>query len=85
MDSCVLRVQRMTKEHLGIVLALRVPAFIVITKIDIAPPQVLDVTLSTLSKLLKVHSRVWGVCVRVCACVCVGVCVCVCACVCVCE
>lgn len=31
-------VSRMTKEHLGISLALGVPIFIVITKIDIAPP-----------------------------------------------
>jgi len=30
-------VSRMTKEHLGITLALKIPLFIVITKIDIAP------------------------------------------------
>ena len=30
-------VSRMTKEHLGISLALRVPIFIVITKLDVAP------------------------------------------------
>ena len=30
-------VSRMTKEHLGISLALKIPIFIVITKIDIAP------------------------------------------------
>ena len=29
--------QRMSREHLGIALALRIPFFIVITKIDIAP------------------------------------------------
>lgn len=35
-------VSRMTKEHLGISLALKVPIFIVITKIDIAPPSVYE-------------------------------------------
>ena len=30
-------IQRMTKEHLGISLALKVPIFVVVTKIDIAP------------------------------------------------
>lgn len=35
-------VSRMTKEHLGISLALKVPIFIVITKIDIAPQNVYE-------------------------------------------
>lgn len=30
-------ITRMTREHLGISLALKVPIFIIITKIDIAP------------------------------------------------
>ena len=30
-------ISRMTKEHLGIALALKIPFFIVMTKIDIAP------------------------------------------------
>ena len=46
-------VSRMTKEHLGISLALKVPIFIVITKIDISPPEVLDKTKDTLVKILK--------------------------------
>jgi elongation factor 1-alpha len=33
-------VQMMTKEHIGISLALKLPLFIVITKIDIAPENV---------------------------------------------
>jgi len=41
-------VSRMTKEHLGISLALKVPIFIVITKIDIAPKTVYDQTIDTL-------------------------------------
>jgi len=32
---------RMTKEHLGIALALEIPFFIVMTKIDLVPTEVL--------------------------------------------
>jgi elongation factor 1-alpha len=46
-------VSRMTKEHLGIALALGVPIFIVVTKIDIAPKNVYDDTMKTLMKILK--------------------------------
>jgi len=46
-------VQRMTKEHLGIALALKIPLFIVITKIDIAPKEILKQTLDYLVKILK--------------------------------
>jgi elongation factor 1-alpha len=46
-------VSRMTKEHLGITLALKIPLFIVITKIDIAPKTVLDQTMETLVKIMK--------------------------------
>jgi GTPase len=46
-------VSRMTKEHLGISLALKVPIFIVITKIDICPPNVYEETKDTLVKILK--------------------------------
>ena len=46
-------VSRMTKEHLGISLALKVPIFIVITKIDISPPDVFEKTRDTLVKILK--------------------------------
>lgn len=49
-------VQRMTREHLGIVLALRVPLFIVITKTDIAPPDVYTQTLTSLQKLLRTNA-----------------------------
>lgn len=41
-------VQRMTKEHIGIAMSLKIPIFIVITKIDLAPPEVLSQTLNTL-------------------------------------
>ena len=34
----------MTKEHLGLALALSVPVFVVVTKIDMCPPNVLQVS-----------------------------------------
>ncbi|KAE8350970.1 P-loop containing nucleoside triphosphate hydrolase protein [Aspergillus coremiiformis] len=43
----------MSKEHLGIALALNVPVMIIVTKIDICPPQILQETLSQLNKILK--------------------------------
>lgn len=43
----------MSREHLGIALALNVPVMVIITKIDICPPQILQETLSQLSKILK--------------------------------
>ena len=46
-------VQRMTKEHLGIVISLNIPFFIVFTKIDIAPKEVKEKTINTFSSLLK--------------------------------
>jgi GTPase len=35
-------VSRMTKEHLGISLALKIPIFIIITKIDLPPSTAVD-------------------------------------------
>lgn len=46
-------VSRMTKEHLGIALALKIPMFIVVTKIDIAPKEVHEKTVDTLIKIMK--------------------------------
>ena len=43
----------MSKEHLGIALALNVPVMVIITKIDICPPHVLQETVSQLTKILK--------------------------------
>ena len=43
----------MSKEHLGIALALNVPVMVVITKIDICPPQILQQTVTQLTKILK--------------------------------
>lgn len=43
----------MSKEHLGIALALNVPVLVVITKIDICPPQILEQTITQLTRILK--------------------------------
>lgn len=43
----------MTKEHLGLALALSVPVFVVVTKIDMCPPNVLQDNLKLLFKILK--------------------------------
>ena len=43
----------MTKEHLGLALALNVPVFVVITKIDMCPNNVLQNTLKLLQRVLK--------------------------------
>ncbi|KAK3859724.1 hypothetical protein Pcinc_018177 [Petrolisthes cinctipes] len=43
----------MTKEHLGLALALSVPVFVIVTKIDMCPPNVLQDTLRLLHKILK--------------------------------
>lgn len=46
-------VQRMTKEHLGLCLALKLPFFIVVTRIDATPSNVRQDTTQTILKLLK--------------------------------
>lgn len=46
-------ITRMTKEHLGMAIALNVPIFVVITKVDLCPEPVMKETLKQLSKLLK--------------------------------
>ena len=46
-------VQRMTKEHLGIVISLNIPFFIVFTKVDIAPKEVKEKTTSFFTSILK--------------------------------
>ncbi|KAH8668485.1 GTP-binding protein 1 [Xylariales sp. PMI_506] len=43
----------MSKEHLGIALALNVPVMVVVTKIDICPPNILEQTIQQITKILK--------------------------------
>ena len=46
-------VLKMTREHLGIIKALKIPFFIVLTKIDICPPNVLERTEREITKLVQ--------------------------------
>lgn len=46
-------VQRMTKEHLGMAIALKIPLVIVVTKIDLAPETILKETIENMCKILK--------------------------------
>mmetsp|Transcript_43557 Transcript_43557/g.137820 ORF Transcript_43557/g.137820 Transcript_43557/m.137820 type:complete len:531 (-) Transcript_43557:220-1812(-) len=46
-------VQRMTKEHLGVALALKCPTYFVVTKVDMCPDNVLQGTVNELSKIVK--------------------------------
>ncbi|KAF4981483.1 hypothetical protein FZEAL_2726 [Fusarium zealandicum] len=43
----------MSKEHLGIALALNVPVMVVVTKIDICPPNILEQTITQITKIMK--------------------------------
>jgi len=43
----------MTKEHLGITLALKMPAMLVVTKIDMCPPNVLADTMAQIKRIAK--------------------------------
>ena len=56
--------QRMTKEHIGIALALKVPIFIVVTKIDIAPETIYKETMEKLTVLLRKSAQKLPVIIR---------------------
>ena len=46
-------IQRMTKEHIGICLALKIPFFIVVTRVDICSEHVINSTMESIKKLVK--------------------------------
>lgn len=48
---------RMTKEHIGIASALRIPMLVVVTKIDIAPDEIYAKTLKSIHKALKIARK----------------------------
>mmetsp|Transcript_14981 Transcript_14981/g.32150 ORF Transcript_14981/g.32150 Transcript_14981/m.32150 type:complete len:470 (+) Transcript_14981:445-1854(+) len=50
-------IQRMTREHIGLCCALRIPFFIVLTKIDMAPEQILKETQFKIKRILKRAGR----------------------------
>lgn len=49
-------IQRMTKEHLALCLALNLPFFIVVTRIDAVPENVHKETMATINKILKIST-----------------------------
>ena len=46
-------ITRMTKEHVGMAIALNVPLFVVVTKVDLCPEPVMRETMKQLHRLLK--------------------------------
>lgn len=46
-------IQRMTKEHLILCLALKLPFYIVVTRVDVTPPNVTQETMNSIGKMLK--------------------------------
>ena len=46
-------ITRMTKEHVGMAIALNVPLFVVVTKVDLCPEPVMKETMKQLTRLLK--------------------------------
>jgi GTPase len=49
-------ITRMTKEHMGLALALKIPIVIIITKVDMCPENVKKQTLNDIHQLLKLRS-----------------------------
>ncbi|MHA2249338.1 MAG: GTP-binding protein [Candidatus Kariarchaeaceae archaeon] len=45
---------QMTKEHLGLVISLKIPVFVIVTKIDMTPDRKKKETLTDLKKILKI-------------------------------
>lgn len=43
----------MSKEHLGVALALSLPVLVCITKVDMTPPHILEATIKQLTKILR--------------------------------
>ena len=50
-------VQRMTREHLGLCCALRVPFFVVVTKIDMCPKNVFEETQMKIKRVIRRAGR----------------------------
>lgn len=56
--SCVvvganMGLSKMTREHIGLCLFLKIPFFVIITKIDLAPQNKFEETLNEIKKILK--------------------------------
>ena len=45
--------QKMTREHIGLCLFLKIPFFMILTKVDLAPQNKYEETLTAIKKILK--------------------------------
>lgn len=45
--------QKMTREHIGLCLFLKIPFFVIVTKVDMAPENKYEETMSEIKKILK--------------------------------
>lgn len=45
--------QKMTREHIGLCLFLKIPFFVIVTKIDMAPQNKYEETMNEIKKILK--------------------------------
>ena len=45
--------QKMTREHIGLCLFLKIPFFVIVTKVDMAPENKYQETMSEIKKILK--------------------------------
>jgi GTPase len=50
-------VQVMTREHISLACALHIPMYVVVTKCDIAPPNIMKTTKMALAKLLRSYNK----------------------------
>lgn len=50
-------VLHMTREHIGLAMALNLPMFIILTKVDIAPDNVRENTIINIHKIIKKYSK----------------------------
>ena len=50
-------VPKMTKEHIGIACALKIPIIVVVTKVDICPPKIFKQTMAKLKKILRAANK----------------------------
>eukprot|EP00941_MAST-03F_sp_MAST-3F-sp1_P006074 g6074.t1 len=46
-------VPKMTREHVGLAVCLRIPLIVVVTKVDICPPHILKQTMANVKKMLR--------------------------------
>ncbi len=53
--SAAVGVQRMTREHFALAVALKLPTFIVVTKADMCSPRVVQQVVGTLKSIIKVR------------------------------